>query len=365
MAFQNPQGTQLDIQSVAAEIAADSTAIGSIATGVTTDPGAVATMDSDYLRRDGTNSMTAALDVGLNNIVNVGTVDGRDVSADGMAQDSHLANATVHFTEASIDHANILNIGTNSHADIDTHIGNATLHFTEASIDHNNIQNNGVNDHAAIDSHIANMALHRTINDGGSAATDLWSASKIGVELGTKADLVSGAVNGNFAGLDAGGNLTDSGSNAASFATAAQGTTADSATQPGDNVSTLTNDANFTTDAAVAVNHYTKTEADAVTPAAGAKVDKVAGVSGNVVEFGASNAIADSGVATTSLAPVASPTFTGVPTVPSYVKASLPAVGSGGGLIYVSDATGASVTGSLCFSNGTSWIDVTTGIAVA
>ena len=50
---------------------------------------------------------------------------------------------------------------------------------------------------------------------------------------------------------------------------------------------------------------------------------------------------------------------------PSYVKASLPAVGTGGGMIYVSDATGAHVTGSLAFSNGTSWIDVTTGIAVA
>ena len=50
---------------------------------------------------------------------------------------------------------------------------------------------------------------------------------------------------------------------------------------------------------------------------------------------------------------------------PSYVKASLPAAGSGGGMIYVSDATGAHVTGSLAFSNGTSWIDVTTGIAVA
>jgi hypothetical protein len=50
---------------------------------------------------------------------------------------------------------------------------------------------------------------------------------------------------------------------------------------------------------------------------------------------------------------------------PSYVKASLPAVGAAGGMIYVSDATGAHVTGSLAFSNGTSWIDVTTGVAVA
>jgi len=64
----------------------------------------------------------------------VGLVDGRDVAADGTAQDAHIADATIHFTEASIDHANILNIGVNSHAAIDTHIADATIHFTEASI---------------------------------------------------------------------------------------------------------------------------------------------------------------------------------------------------------------------------------------
>ena len=32
-------------------------------------------------------------------------------------------------------------------------------------------------------------------------------------------------------------------------------------------------------------------------------------------------------------------------------------------MIYISDATGSNVTGSLCFYNGTAFIDVTTGIA--
>ena len=95
-------------------------------------------------------------------ITNVGLVDGRNVSTDGAAQDSHFADATIHFTETSISHLNIADIGTNSHAAIDTHIADATLHFTEASIDHVNILNIGSNTHTQIDIHIADTTIHFT-----------------------------------------------------------------------------------------------------------------------------------------------------------------------------------------------------------
>ena len=49
----------------------------------------------------------------------------------------------------------------------------------------------------------------------------------------------------------------------ASYATFAQGATADTAVQPGDNLSTLTNDSNFVDLAGVAAVHYTKVELDA------------------------------------------------------------------------------------------------------
>ena len=49
---------------------------------------------------------------------------------------------------------------------------------------------------------------------------------------------------------------------------------------------------------------------------------------------------------------------------PSYTLATLPTA-TAGLVIYVSDATGASLTGSLCFGNGTNFVDVTTGAAVA
>lgn len=59
-------------------------------------------------------------------------------------------------------------------------------------------------------------------------------AAGIGEAIDKKADKVTGATAGNFAGLDANGNLTDSGSKAADFATAAQGAKADTAVQAAD-----------------------------------------------------------------------------------------------------------------------------------
>lgn len=105
----------------------------------------------------------------------------------------------------------------------------------------------------AYDTHAANTDIHITANEriawnakydkpaDGIAKSDL--AADVQTSLGKadtalqdediadKADKVSSATAGNFAGLDANGNLTDSGSKAADFATAAQGAKADSAIQ--------------------------------------------------------------------------------------------------------------------------------------
>jgi hypothetical protein len=83
--------------------------------------------------------------------------------------DTHVADATIHFTEGSIDHTAITNIGTNSHAQIDTHIALSSVHFTEGSIDHTAITNIGTNSHTQIDTHLALTNAHLD-----------WEASSVG-----------------------------------------------------------------------------------------------------------------------------------------------------------------------------------------
>ena len=69
------------------------------------------------------------------------------------------------------------------------------------------------------------------VSQGTSGVVDLGTVITSHQDITGKADKVSGATSGNFAGLDSNGNLTDSGSKASDFATAAQGTLASTAYQ--------------------------------------------------------------------------------------------------------------------------------------
>lgn len=80
-----------------------------------------------------------------------------------------------------------------------------------------------------------------TLGTSGKNVTVAVDETALTSGLSAKADKVTSATNGNFAGLDANGNLTDSGSKASDFATAAQGAKADSAVQSVSGETAVTN----------------------------------------------------------------------------------------------------------------------------
>ena len=130
------------------------------------------------------------------NITVSGTVDGRDIAADGTKLDGIEAGATADQTAAEIKTAYESNANTNA--------------FTDAE-----------------QSKLAGIEAGATADQ---TASEILTAIK--------------TVDGAASGLDA--DLLD-GQHATAFATAAQGALADSAVQPGDNISTLTNNSGYIT----------------------------------------------------------------------------------------------------------------------
>lgn len=114
---------------------------------------------------------------------------------------SHSSDTTIHFTKDSIDHTEILSIGSNTHEDIDAHIADGSKHFTEASINHASISGIGANSHSTIDTHLANTTIHMpgTIGANGQVMTvtsgvPTWEtpASAAGAPIGTITPWIGG-----------------------------------------------------------------------------------------------------------------------------------------------------------------------------
>jgi hypothetical protein len=97
--------------------------------GVNTDHGALTGLgDDDHPQyHDGTLAYTGDLDMGGNDITNVGLVDGVDISA-------HVADTSIHFTVGSIDHGSISGLGDDDHAQYLLLGGNTSRNMVTGSI---------------------------------------------------------------------------------------------------------------------------------------------------------------------------------------------------------------------------------------
>lgn len=97
---------QADVGTAVADAAADTLSIvgaDGILTGATPGTDTITISGTNLLPRDGTRPMTGDLDMGGNDVTNVGLVDGRDVSIDGAALDAHLNGGANKHDASEID----------------------------------------------------------------------------------------------------------------------------------------------------------------------------------------------------------------------------------------------------------------------
>jgi hypothetical protein len=131
-----------------------------------------------------------------------------DITSGSSANATQLQDFPISETDPTNDQSLVYNSTAGvwePNGEFKSHIDDSTIHFTENSIDHTSIVNVGTNTHAQLDTHVGDLTLHRLINDAGTSTIDLWSANKLTTELNLKETASNKNIANGYAGLDSGG----------------------------------------------------------------------------------------------------------------------------------------------------------------
>lgn len=163
-------------------------------TFLTTPAAAVIPVERMRIDAAGLVSVLFGFDV-TGNIAVSGTVDSRDVAADGTAQDTHIADATLHFTQAaiSITESQISDL----QAYLTAEVNDLSAAVTWANIPDANVPASAVTQHQAAlsitESQISDLGSYSLVGHIHAPVTSTTAAlAAIGNAINTTADKVAG-----------------------------------------------------------------------------------------------------------------------------------------------------------------------------